>query len=123
MTRGVNKMITASTTTKPLNGVLIPTGTTAFAVNPQENVSPTATIFTFQIDVPAAAGTLTALSVTILGSIDGVSFYPTGVVFTTVGGGLATYSLGAIKYVAAAITALTVNTGTPTVTVSVATPN
>lgn len=115
---GANVFVAGALTTKLQTTFGIPAGTTAFALPPANIGAPGATEFTVQVDA-GGTGAFSALAINILGSIDGVSFYPTGTVITTVSN-INFFSLLAVKYLAASITTATVGSGAPSVTVSFA---
>lgn len=71
-----------------------------------------------QVDV-GGSGSLSALSVDLLGSLDGVNFYKLGTV-SAPAGGIFPFSGISARYLTADISTMTVASGTPTVTVSFA---
>lgn len=114
-------LIDATTTTVTQTGTAAPTATKAntYAIDASLERSVRKFNAMVQIDVPSGAGTLSALTVNLLGSLDGVNFYVIASFTGDAGGGMEAVS-GAVgvRFIAASITVLTSSGGTPTVTVS-----
>jgi hypothetical protein len=71
------------------------------------------------VQVDVSGGTLAAgLTLTLLGSLDGVNFYPLGSEGSVSAGGIFPFAGILARYITAALTGFTVATGTPQVTAS-----
>jgi|SRR5581483_9741838 len=116
--RGTQKiLIDSATGTVTQSGKAAPAAAQIIGVPPIIARGTIPSNWAVQIDV-GGTGSFSALTVNLLGSLDGVNFYVVAT-FNAATGGLNFVSLEPMRYISASITTATVASGTPTATVSI----
>lgn len=110
-------LINAAVATVPQVGLAQPVGANAYGLPPVIQRGQMNPNYAVQIDISAA---FTALTVVILGSLDGINYYPIYTIddLTTAGAIRFAAGAGQVRYLSAAITVYTPVAATPTVTVT-----
>ena len=113
-------LISGATTTVAQVGTARPVGANQYGVVADSAFGQQPFNVTVQVDINLSAGTgsFSALLVSLLGSLDGLNFYPITQFSAPTGGIFPSLGIGGARYISATIDTATVSSGTPQATVS-----